>query len=72
MIYSIDRFEGDTAVIISEDNGNKQDIERALLPAEAGEGAIIREENGTYTYDAEATAARRKSLFQRTNKLSKK
>lgn len=65
---SIDRFEGDKAII--DDNGELYSIERALLPSDADEGDIISvDEGGTYSVDKEATAAWRLSLRERLRRL---
>lgn len=72
MFYSIDRFEGEWAVLISDKDGSSLNILRSCISPDAGEGAIVKEENGMYVYDAEETAARRKAFFERTRRLSKK
>ena len=58
MRYSIDRFEGNFAILEAE-NGETIGVERARLPREAGEGDIVVHEIGEFKVDAEATAARR-------------
>ena len=72
MFYSIDRLEGECAVLIADETGQQLQIPRADLPPEAGEGSLLRCENGSYIYDAEATARRRREFFERTRNLSKK
>lgn len=47
MYYTIDRFEGNIAVLQSEGK-QMQTVERALLPADAKEGDVLKEENGRY------------------------
>ena len=66
---SIDRFEGDIAII--DDDGTLYDIRRDMLPADAAEGDIISEdEHGGYAIQKEATEAWRLSLMQRLKLLS--
>ncbi len=69
MFYSIDRFEGEWAVLIADETSEQILIPRNTLSPEAGEGSLLRLENGTYIYDAEATAERRKAFFERTRNL---
>lgn len=65
---SIDRFEGDKAII--DDNGELYSIERALLPSDADEGDIISiDDGGRYSVDKDATAAWRLSLRERLHRL---
>ncbi len=70
MYYSIDRFEGEWAVLIDDESGEAVQILRIELPAEAEEGGICRLENGMYFYDAEETARRRLAFFERTRRLA--
>lgn len=58
MIYAIDRFEEDKAVLCDEEE-NCVVIDRARLPAEAREGDMLRLENGVYTVDTVLTEQRR-------------
>lgn len=68
MNYIIDRFEGDFA--ICEDGEMKlHRIERSLLPKEADEGSVLLFENGEYTLDLEAQAARREEIIKLQNSL---
>jgi len=60
----LDRFEGDLAVI--ETDTGLLNIPRSELPAGAKEGDTIR-----LIVDAEETAARKKSIDERMNKLFK-
>ncbi len=65
---SIDRFEGDKAII--DDNGELYSVERALLPSDADEGDIVNvDDSGTYHVDKEATAQWRLSLRERLRRL---
>lgn len=65
----LDRFEGELAVI--EENGAQLALARALLPAQAREGDVLRrEESGAYVIDEEATAARRAAITARLKRLT--
>ncbi len=66
MIYSVDRFEGNIAVL-EDDNRHTIDVARSLLPCEIKVGDCIRLKNGKYEKDADETALRRK----RTERLMK-
>lgn len=58
MIYAIDRFEEDKAVLCDEEETCVV-IDRAELPAEAREGDMLRLENDVYTVDTVLTEQRR-------------
>lgn len=72
MFYSIDRFEGDIAVLIADADSSQVTVPRSSLSPDADEGGIVIYENGQYIYDAEETAARRRAFFERTRRLSKR
>ncbi len=65
---SIDRFEGDFAII--DDDGRLYSIKREDLPENAAEGDIIEtDETGRIKIQKEATEAWRLSLRQRLKRL---
>lgn len=68
-MYIIDRFEGDTAVI--EHDGDFLQIPRAALPAEAGEGAVLKQTALGWQRDAQAEAARRAAMAARRKRRLK-
>ena len=68
MSYIIDRFEGRFAVLEAE-NGEFIGVERARLPAGAGEGDVLLHRLGEFTLDREATEARRASMREKLNRL---
>ncbi len=72
MFYSIDRFEENFAVLISDEDGSGLCVDREIIPEGAKEGAVLKFENGEYIFDPDETARRRKALFMRTKMLSKK
>ena len=61
MLYSIDRFEGDVAVLIDEE-GNRLDIPRTALPSQARSGDMLRHETEGFQLDTDAVAARRAEI----------
>ena len=63
----IDRFEGNTAVIETE-NGIFS-LPRAELPAEVREGDILIRENGSYIINKEATVKRRRKMSRKLREL---
>ena len=71
MRYSIDRFEGNFAILEAE-NGETIGVERARLPREAGEGALVAHVIGEFKVAAEATAARRARIREKMEALWEK
>lgn len=66
MEYTVDRFEGGTAVLEPAQGPIRTEkIDRALLPPETREGDILLCEDGHWRADAAATAARRERLRRR-------
>lgn len=72
MFYSIDRFEGDIAVLIADADSSQLLVPRDMISPDAGEGGIVKWENGQYIYDAEETAERRRAFFERTRRLARR
>ena len=68
MLYSLDRFEGDWAVLVDED-GESRDVLRTQLPPGAAEGDMLRERDGGFIPDEDATAARRAEILRLQEKL---
>ncbi len=71
MLYSIDRIDGQWAVIISENDGAALTIPVCTLPAGTKEGSIIIEEGGAYTLDSNRSDEKRHSVYDRVRRLSK-
>lgn len=68
MIYYVDRFEDDIAVL--ESNGTTVNIPRVQLPPDAKEGsALEKQDDGTYLLDEDTAVRRRKELFDLQNSL---
>ncbi|MCL2019375.1 MAG: DUF3006 domain-containing protein [Oscillospiraceae bacterium] len=61
----IDRFEGDSAVCEKSVEGERTEIKRELLPADAKEGDVLALRDGVYTVDTQATKERRAMIKQR-------
>lgn len=72
MFYSIDRFEENFAVLISDEDGMSLCVDRESIPEDAKEGTVLKFENGEYIFDPDETSRRRKALFLRTKMLSRK
>ena len=68
MLYSIDRFEGDVAVLVDE-NENTVNVARSLLPTAAHSGDMLRFADGCYTVATDATASRRARVLNSQAKL---
>jgi len=71
--YTVDRIEGDIAVLYDDDD-NKSDIEIAKLPENLKEGDILRfdEEAHVYIIDKERTNQIKSNIEERFKKLFKK
>ncbi len=63
MMYSLDRFEGDVAVLEDEDGGTVT-VPLTQLPADVKAGMMLRLTEGVYSVDAAATAARRERILR--------
>lgn len=72
MFYSTDRFEGEYAILISDEDGSQIITERENIPPEAEEGSILLLQEGQYILDSEETERRRREFFLRTKKLTQK
>ncbi|MBO7394592.1 MAG: DUF3006 domain-containing protein [Ruminococcus sp.] len=64
---TIDRFEGDYAVLETDDG--MVNIHRSHLPSSAREGDVIVYSNGGYSVDREATDDLRAEVRDRLHKL---
>lgn len=71
MLYSIDRFEGDVAVLIDED-GARLDMPRNDLPSGIAAGDMVRLQDGVFQRDDDAAAARRAQIIALQNRLRKR
>lgn len=71
MTFYVDRFEGILAVVQRED-GVPGFIFRKELPEGTREGSVLIYEDGTYRLDEEKEKARRRAMFRRLLKLTKR
>lgn len=67
MFFTLDRTEGDYAVLIDE-NGLKTDVILSLLP-ELRAGSVYTKENDVYIYNEKETQKRRTAAAERMKKL---
>ena len=75
MFYTLDRFEGDLAILL-DDNKTVTSVEKSLLGEKAALGAVyLKENDGYFIFCAEETAKRRekainlhKNLFNKAKK----
>lgn len=68
MIYIIDRFEENLAILEDEDR-KMLEIEREILPKEAKEGDCIKKTEKGYEIDETETAKRRGRIHSLMNQL---
>ena len=66
--YTIDRFEGDFA-IVETDKMTFCNLARNLLPPEAKEGDILRQDASGYVIDLEKTRQRAERIAQKRKNL---
>lgn len=71
MIYTVDRFEENLAVL-EDSNMNTITVKRDILPKEAKEGSVLRFENNSYVLDTTRTQERKDSIAAKFNKLKNK
>lgn len=63
----IDRFEGDKAILETDDGTTV--LDRALIPQSAEEGDVLCFAEGVYAVDSEATEARRAEIREKLCRL---
>lgn len=68
MLYSVDRFEGEYAVLVGEDKISCS-VLRTLLPDSVNEGDMVRLTDGEYRLDDAAAEERRKQILRLQKKL---
>lgn len=66
--YSIDRFEGDFAICIGDDEKIYK-LELKKIPEKAREGDVLKKVDGILTVDEEETKKRKDELFDLQDKL---
>ena len=70
-LWSVDRIEGDVAVLIDE-NGNDTVAALADLPARLKEGMMLRLADGVYSVDEKAAQERKNAVLSLQEKLRRK
>ena len=68
MLWSYDRREGDVAVLIDE-QGNSREVAIMALPSDAAEGMLLRQTDGGFVADGDATDARRQQVLSLQERL---
>lgn len=68
MLFSIDRFEGEFAVLIGEDKSSHS-VPCTLLPNNANEGDMVRLHDGEYHLDKDAAKLRREQILRLQQQL---
>ena len=68
MFYTIDRFEGDYAVL-EDDDENRVNVKKALLPEMAKESDVLDFDGESYTVNADETEKRRQSVIEMLRKM---
>lgn len=71
MFFSLDRIEGEWAVLI-DDDGQSVDVLLSALPHGARPGKVYREENDAYIEDAAEEQARRERIQALQRKLRRR
>ena len=71
MLYSIDRIEGEFAVLVDEQHG-VVNVPCSALPAGAKAGDMLRAQGGRYILDDDAARARREQILRLQNRLRQK
>ena len=69
--FTIDRFEGDIAVLENRDTGEMININKNDLPQDAKEGSILKLNNNKYEIDLEEQKEVEKRIKDKMNKLWK-
>lgn len=70
-LWSVDRIEGDVAVLINE-SGDSSVIALAALPEEVREGMMLRLVDGVYTADRVVAEERKNAVLSLQEKLRRK
>lgn len=70
-LFSLDRIEGDLAVLIADD-GEKCIVPLSVLPPSASEGKMYRKVGETFVEDASAEQERRARIQALQNRLRRR
>ena len=69
--FTIDRFEGDFAVLENRNTGKMIDVKKENLPENVKEGDILDKINGKYTLNKEKTLETKNRIKDKMQKLWK-
>ena len=67
--YSVDRFEGEYAVLENRKTNEIKNVKKDMLPENIKEGGILQYVNGKYTYNEELTKEETNKIRDKMNKL---
>ena len=67
--YSVDRFEGEYAVLENRKTNEIKQVKKDMLPENIKEGSILQYVNGKYTYNEELTKEETNRIQDKMNKL---
>lgn len=67
--YSLDRFEGEYAVLENRKTNEIKNVKKDMLPENIKEGSILQYVNGKYTYNEELTKEETNRIQDKMNKL---
>ena len=67
--YSVDRFEGEYAVLENRKTNEIKNVKKDMLPENIKEGSILQYVNGKYTYNEELTKEETNKIKDKMNKL---
>lgn len=67
--FSVDRFEGDIAILENRKDGNKIEVNKNDLPEDLRSGDIIKKINGKYFLDDQKTIEESERIRNRMNNL---
>ncbi len=67
--YSVDRFEGDYAILENRKTNEIKNVKKEILPKNIKEGSILQYVNGKYIYNEELTKEERNNIQDKMNKL---
>ena len=71
LLYTLDRFEGNFAILENRNTKKMTDIPISNIPANAKEGDILRLANGSYVVDHEETKNVSNRIRQKMDNLKK-
>ena len=67
--YSVDRFEGEYAVLENRKTNEIKNVKKDMLPENIKEGSILQYVNGKYTYNEKRTQEEVNRIQDKMNKL---